>query len=293
MILLCGATGLLGGKIAERLAARAVPFRVLVRPSADTAALAKLGAEIARGDLRDASSLPEAVADVGTVITTVTAIGRMLGGEKSSLDEVDRGGTINLVDAAERANVERFVYVSAGEIERDPRMPLASAKLAVEDRLRRSPLRAVIIRPQPFAEVWISPGAQLDWDAGKLRILGTGAGRVAYVAVDDVAEAVVRLALAPEAPESVEFGGPERLTRGEVADLIEEAAGRMMQRRNLPTAIVRAGRVALRPVKPELASLFALALLMEDDSRTDDTSLRELGIDAKPASQYIRETVRR
>ena len=291
MILLCGASGLLGGKIAERLSARAVPFRALVRPSVDAAPLAELGAEVARGDLRDAGSLPDAVADATTVITTVTAIGRMLGGEKSSLDEVDRRGTINLIEAAEHANVERFVYVSAAELDRDPRMPLANAKLAVEERLRRSRLRAVIVRPQPFSEVWISPAAQLDWDAGKLRILGAGAGKVAYVCVDDVAEVVVRLALAPDPPASIEFGGPERLTRSEVADLIEEAAGRMMQRRSVPSAIVRAGRVVLRPVKPELASLFALALLMEHDSRNDDAPLRELGIEAKPASQYIREAV--
>lgn len=293
MILLCGATGLLGGKIAARLSARGVPFRVLLRPSADAAPLAQLGAEISRGDLRDAASLADAVADATTVVTTVTAIGRMLGGEKSSLEEVDRQGTINLIEAAERAGVERFVFVSAAEMDRVPSMPLARAKLAVEERLRRSPLQAVIVRPQPFAEIWISRDAQLDWDGGTLRILGTGAGKIAYVTVDDVAEAVVRLALAPDPPEVVEFGGPERLTRTEVAELIEQAAGRMMKRRHVPTAALRVGRVVLRRVKPELASLFSLALLMEQDSRSDDAALRELGIDPTPASQYIREAVAR
>ena len=41
-LLLCGATGDLGGRIAARLAERRVPFRALVRPNRDTAARASL-----------------------------------------------------------------------------------------------------------------------------------------------------------------------------------------------------------------------------------------------------------
>jgi uncharacterized protein YbjT (DUF2867 family) len=43
-LLLCGGTGDLGGRIAARLAERGIPFRALVRPTSETAALRALDA---------------------------------------------------------------------------------------------------------------------------------------------------------------------------------------------------------------------------------------------------------
>lgn len=292
MILVCGATGMLGGAIATRLLDRGAPVRVLLRPSADAAALAARGAEIARGDFRAPATLDDAVADVETVVTTVTAISRALAGEKTSLDAVDRKGTLALVAAAERFRVDRFVYVSASSIEKAAWLPLARAKLAVEQRLRSSPLREVIVKPDPFQEVWLSPVARLDWENGRLEILGRGETKTAYVAVDDVAEAVVRLALADDPPREVLFGGPERLTRKEVCDLIEANAGRPLERRQLSRGFLIVASRALAPVKPALASLLGLALLLDShESDVDDAPLRELGIEPRAASDYLRETV--
>jgi uncharacterized protein YbjT (DUF2867 family) len=48
-LLLCGATGHLGGRIAARLAERRIPFRALVRSGSDTAALRALGVELKVG----------------------------------------------------------------------------------------------------------------------------------------------------------------------------------------------------------------------------------------------------
>ena len=56
-ILLCGGTGMLGGEVARRLAARGIRPRALVRPATDASALERLGATIVRGDLRDRASL--------------------------------------------------------------------------------------------------------------------------------------------------------------------------------------------------------------------------------------------
>src|SRR5918993_737638 len=88
-LLLVGGTGLLGGKIAERLAARDVPFLALVRPQTDASPLEALGAEIVRGDLRDPGSVTAAVAGMTTVVTTANAIGRLLTGVKDlSIEDV-------------------------------------------------------------------------------------------------------------------------------------------------------------------------------------------------------------
>lgn len=292
MILACGATGLLGGAIARRLLDRGAPVRVLLRPSTDAAPFAERGAEIARGDFREPGSLEDAVADSDTVVTTVTAMSRALAGEKLSLDAVDRRGTLALVDAAERFGVGRFVYVSAASLEQARSLPLSRAKLAVEQRLRASPLREVIVRPEPFQEIWISPAARLDWERGRLDILGRGETKIAYVAVDDVAEAVVRLVLAEDAPSEIGLGGPERLTRKEVCDLIEQSVGHPLERRHLSRGVLIVASLALARVKPALASLFGLALLLDShESSVDDAPFRALGIEPRAASDYVREAV--
>ena len=60
MNLVVGATGLLGSEICRLLAAEDKPVRALVRPTSDqikVTQLERLNVEIARGDLKDRSSL--------------------------------------------------------------------------------------------------------------------------------------------------------------------------------------------------------------------------------------------
>ncbi len=151
MILLCGGTGLLGSRIAQRLAERSLGFRALVRPGTDASELERLGAEIAGGDLRDAATLPAAVAGVQTVITTANAISRVLGGKTDlTLRDVDDRGNANLVRAAGEAGVERFVFLSFPAAILAASTPFSDAKLATEQRLRDSSMHEVIVRPDAY-----------------------------------------------------------------------------------------------------------------------------------------------
>src|SRR3712207_2174199 len=225
-LLLVGGTGLLGGRIAERLAARDVPFRALVRPRTDASALEALGAEIVRGDLTDAPSLPAAVAGMRTVVTTANSIGRILDGAKDlTIESVDRKGSESLIKAAEAAAVQRFVFVSAAGLTPAmvARAPFAAAKKQTEQALQASAMRSVIVRPGAFQELWLSPTVGLLPHRRVTMIFGHGRTPDPYVAVDDVAEAVVRLALADDPPAEVDFSGPQRLTRHEVIDAFERA----------------------------------------------------------------------
>jgi NADH dehydrogenase len=113
-LLLCGATGDLGGRIATRLAERRVPCRALVRPRSDTAALRALGVELSVGNLTDPPTLAEALAGVRTVVTTANGISRRRAGEKDmSINRVDRDGNAALIRASVAAGADRFVFVSA------------------------------------------------------------------------------------------------------------------------------------------------------------------------------------
>ena len=294
MILVVGGTGALGSRIARQLKARAVPFRALVRSASDTRELEAMDIDLVSGDLGDRSSLTSALAGVHTVITTATAISRALAGDPSAtIENVDARGNTNLVEGAESAGVERFVFVSFPISPTLERSPLGAAKRRAERRLTESPMREVIVKPEMFQEVWLSKIVGLNWEAGKVRIFGKGETPNAYVAIDDVATATVRLALHDDPPRQVAFGGPEALTRKQVVEQFEQGTGRPMKSKRVPRVVLRGGSTMLRRLKPVEASLMALSLEADTQSipLTADP-LRELGIDPRPASVYIHELVR-
>ena len=295
-LLLVGGTGQLGGKIAERLAARDVPFRALVRPQTDASALEALGAEIVRGDLTDLPSLPAALRGMTTVITTANAISRILDGAKDlTIDAVDRRGNESLIRAAEAARVRRFVFLSASD--QTPAMvarsPFMSAKQHTERVLRTSTMRSVIVRPAAFQELWLSPTVGLLPDRRMAMIFGHGRTPDPYIAVDDVAEAVVRLALADDPPAEVDIGGPQRLTRHEVVDAFERATGVRFRRVSVPRPVLAAGSRLLRSRRPELASVLGMSLVRDvEGSSVDDRPLRALGIQPRSTTDAIDEMMR-
>jgi uncharacterized protein YbjT (DUF2867 family) len=171
-------------------------------------------------------------------------------------------------------------------------VPLAEAKRATEERLARSRMTPVIVRPEMFQEVWLSELVGFDWRAGKVQIFGRGTTPHAYVAIDDVAEATVRLALDDTAPHDVAFGGPEALTRMEVVDRLRRA-GRPITVRHIPRAALRVGSLTLRHVKPVPASLMGLALDADRQSKPLSAQpLRDLGIDPRPVGDYIDDLLR-
>src|SRR4051794_17310875 len=295
MILVCGATGELGSRTVRGLRAAGADVRALVRPASDASAIADTGAELAEGDFRDVASLRQAVEGVDTVVSTVTAIGRLLAGEKgSSIGRVDVGGHQTLIAAAEATGVQRFVFVSATRMRDEPGSPLADGKVAIEDRLSASPLREVVVRPDMFQELWLAPITQFDWPKRRVLIQGKGETPARYVAIDDVAAALTALTLAGDPPRLVEFGGPDALTRKQAVAVFEQALGEPIRRRHLPRPVVRAAASVLRRPQPALASVMALGLVADLVPATwDDRPLRELGITPRGVRAFAAAEVSR
>ena len=188
-----------------------------------------------------------------TVVTTANAIGRKLAGQKElSIGEIDLGDNANLISGRDLGGVEVCVRVADQGGVWSSDLPVAFCDGEVADRgaSSRVSMETVVVRPDMFQEFrLLSPAAGFRLAEREVRIFGKGDAKAAYVALDDVAEAVVRLALAEEPPNLVEFGGQEKLTRNEAADLFEErATGRSMSRSHVPRAVLRAGALVLRSI---------------------------------------------
>jgi uncharacterized protein YbjT (DUF2867 family) len=291
MILVVGGTGDLGSRIVRKLVDGGHRVRCLVRSGSRTAELADLGVELVVGDLRDPESLRPACVGVSTVVASATAIGRRLAGEKdTSIGEVDGHGMAALVDAAEAAGVERFVYVSYAGVELGLGMPLERAKLATEGRLARSSMRSVAVRPDAFQEIHLGPVGRFDMAAGKVAVFGKGDVPNRWVATDDVASLVAAVALEPEPPAVVEFGGPEALSRNDAIALAEKETGRTFKVQRAPLLVAKLGMRLLGGRNDAMASIFGTGVMQAADGATwDDEPLRARGIEPRSASDWIRQ----
>jgi nucleoside-diphosphate-sugar epimerase len=161
--LITGASGFIGGHLAERLVGQGLPVRCLVRPTSDLSLLETLGVEIAVGDLVDADSVARAargcryVLHCGALVSDWATVGE--------IKRINVEGTRNVVSAAVDACVERFVHFSSTDVYGYPgghgidetyvatrfRNWYSQTKFAAETEVRRAAraqrLEAVILRP--------------------------------------------------------------------------------------------------------------------------------------------------
>lgn len=106
--LVTGASGFLGWQVARKLLARGWKVRALVRPGSR---IRDLEVETVNGDLRDLDSLHRAVAGCA-VVFHVAADYRLWARNPDEIYQSNVDGTRNLLNAARRAGIERFVYTS-------------------------------------------------------------------------------------------------------------------------------------------------------------------------------------
>jgi uncharacterized protein YbjT (DUF2867 family) len=249
------------------------------------------GAEVVRGDLADPPSLAAACEGVRTVIASATAIARVLAGAKHpSIHEADEVGMASLVEAAEGAGVERFVYVSYAGADSALGTPLERAKTATELRLARSSMRRVVVRPDAFQEIHLAPIGRFDIHAGKVAVFGKGDTKRRWVATEDVAALVAAVAVEVDPPDIITFGGPEAISRNEAIVIAEEATGRKFKVQRMPRAAARLGMRLLDRPSPAMATVFGTGLMQDVLLVTwDDAPLRERGITPRSASDWIQQ----
>src|SRR2546421_1062971 len=240
MILLTGATGVVGSALLRRLTAHGESVRCLVRDPR------RLGAErvrvqIALGDLADPQSFRHALRGVSTVVHLAASTRDQ---PRGSIEELNGVATWRMVQAAERANVERFVFFSVMGASTRSRARFFRAKALAERAVAGSGLRHTVFAPS----IIYSPGdpwLRLLERMSLLPVMPTsGSGRAAYQPIwaDDVADCVVAaLNGRGDARERFELAGPDTLTYDAIVQLALESFGRRRPLVHVPLALVRAG----------------------------------------------------
>lgn len=285
MVLVVGATGLVGSAVCHRLLKRGEKVKALVRVSSaveKTNELRSAGVELCIGDLKDPESIAGACRGVNAVISTASSTLSKQTGD--SIASVDEAGQLNLINAAKDAKVERFIFVSF----RRPAgisFPLGDAKDHVENAVRN--FNFTVIQASWFMEVWLSPALGFDYDNAKARIYGDGTNPISWVSSYDVAEMCAVGLRHPAAKRKVlEFGGPEALSPLEVVARFERIGGRPFQVEHVPEPALLAQIDSPDPMQKSFAALmlgYARGDAMEMGPVIDRFKLKLTSID-----QYAR-----
>jgi len=109
--LITGATGFLGGHVAEACAARGLPVVTIARPGSDTKLLDRLGATIRRGDITDAGVVQQAVDGADVVVHCAAKVGDA--GPVEDYRGVNVEALRGLLDTCKGRPLHRFVHMSS------------------------------------------------------------------------------------------------------------------------------------------------------------------------------------
>ena len=250
MILLIGATGTVGSALLRRLTAAGRPVRCLVREPR------RLGPERVRvqivlGELSEPASFRNALRGVDTVVHLAASTRDQ---PRASIEELSGLATLRLLRAAERAEVERFVFFSALGASEHSRSRFMRAKALAERAVEGSALETTVFAPSIVyapGDPWMKLLERLSY-LPVVPVSGSGRARYQPIWADDVA-ACVEAALADAAPavrerRRLELASPETLSYEAITALALRSFGRPRRRVRVPLRAVRAGLRGVRAI---------------------------------------------
>ena len=316
--LVTGASGFIGGHVAERLLAEGVRVRALVRDPTRGAWLARQGAELCAGAITDPAVVDAAVRDVDTVFHLAAVVGPAAL-PLASFEAINAGGTRLVMDACRRCrSIERVVHVSsvavtggappgAAVTEDTPASPVTRygitkwrAEQAAGDAARAE-LPVAIVRP-----AWVygarSPGAIKLFQriaARRMVLVGRARNTMQPVSVEDVVDALWLAATVPGIEgRTYQVAGPEPITSGDFCGEVARALGVPPPSLRVPMpAAMAAARLCewlypLRLGKPPI-DRGKLGFFVNDQHHSTERAARDLGWRARiGVGEGIRRAVR-
>jgi dihydroflavonol-4-reductase len=316
--LVTGGTGFLGANVVRALLQRGAEVRALVRPRSDTRNLDSLDVELVAGDLRDRGSLEAALEGCDTMYH-VAAMYALWARHPQDIYDSNVTGTINILEAAAQAGVQKIVYTSSVSTiglpkdgtpgtEETPLSPedmvshyKRSKYLAEQEVLKYAQrgLPVVIVNPSFPVGAWDvkpTPSGQVivNFLRGKIpAYVDTG---VNVVDVEDVAIGHILAAEKGRVGERYILGHAN-LTLSELFQLLAQVSGMAAPRLRIPYGVAYASACVsefmARTIthKPPFVTLAGVRLSRKRMFFDASKAVRELGFPQTPAVDALRKAV--
>jgi NADH dehydrogenase len=298
-LLITGGSGFVGRHLVARALRAGHHVTLLSRdPQAAQRALATptSGApgtlELRRADLArpaDLAGLAQAASP-----QAVVHLAALIHGTPEALRAANVAATRALLAELARADPRpRLVHVSSFAVEDIPPTPYSESKLEGERVVREGPLPWVVLRPSlvygPGDEGNTRPlVARLR--AGSHWLPAGGRTRIQPVHVEDLAEACLAAAQAPQAAgRTYRIGGPEAVAVGDFRRAVREASGGRAAIRAIPLPLFALAARVLA-LAGRRGALGVLAFHRADHAVDIGEAQRDLGFRPRPLAQGLRET---
>jgi NADH dehydrogenase len=247
VILLTGATGVIGSELLPLLLEGDQPVRALVREPRRLGPH-RVNVQIALGDLSDPFSMRHAMRGVDTVVHLAATVRDQ---SRGSIEELNGLATARLLRSAERAGVKRFVFFSAINATAFQRTRFFRAKALAERAVLDSDLESLVFAPSIVyrpGDPWIT---LLERFAALPVVPVSGSGRARYQPIwaRDVARCVASALDGGTGAANgatgdggrYELAGPETLSYDGIVEQVLEARDRERPLIHFPLPLVRAG----------------------------------------------------
>ena len=220
-LLVVGGTGTLGRQIVRHALDKDYEVRCLVRSLNRASFLSEWGAEVVRGDICNKETITPALLGVDAVIDAATT--RI--NDTLSIKAVDWEGKVNLIQAVQNSEIDRYIFFSIINAEQYPEVPLMDIKHCTELFLQESGLNYTILKLAGFMQGLITQYAIPILDNDVVWVSGENTP-IAYMNTQDIAKFAIR---ALEVPETEKQTFPVVGTRAwgayEIVNLCEKLSG--------------------------------------------------------------------
>jgi uncharacterized protein YbjT (DUF2867 family) len=289
VILLTGATGVVGTELLGQLIAAGHEVRALVRDPRRLGPL-RVSVQLALVDLADPHGLRHAVRGCDTVIHLAAAIRDQ---PPRRVEEINGLGTLRLLQAAERAGAERFLFFSALGATPFQRTRFFRSKALAERAVLNADLDGTVFAPSIIYDPhdpWVTLLRRLAL-LPLLPISGEGKALYQPIWARDVARCVLGRIEGRGGGPRFELAGPQVLSYEEIVRVVADTAGRRRPLVHVPLPFVRAGLIWLRRLVGQSAfATWEEAELMEIPMITPrgTADARGLGVEPEPMGEVLR-----
>ena len=237
-LLIVGASGTLGRQVARRAIDEGYKVRCLVRSAKKAAFLREWGAELVPGDLCYPQSLTAALEGVTAVIDASTSRPT----DSLSIKQVDWDGKVALIQAAQAAGVERFIFFSILNADKYPEVPLMEIKRCTELFLAESGLNYTILRLAGFMQGLIGQYGIPILEGQPVWVTGESSP-IAYMDTQDIAKFAIRALSVPETQkQAFPVVGTRAWSAQEIISLCERLSAKEAKITRMPLNLLRGVR---------------------------------------------------
>jgi uncharacterized protein YbjT (DUF2867 family) len=217
MILLTGATGTTGRRVARRLTKWGYKFTAMVREPEKASGLKSSKVELIKGDFKKPDSLRRAMEGVEHAF--------LLPPNTENQFKLER----NFIDAARESGVRYLVKYSAIGADPDSPSRLLRWHGEAEKYLEQSGLRYSIVRPNIFMQNFTNLYARLIREEKEFR-LPFGDARCGWVDVRDIGRLIARMLTENGHQNNIlTVTGPETLRCKDLAEILSHAVGKKIE----------------------------------------------------------------